>query len=331
MLPACLRRLLHIAALGAATALAVSACGSSSSAPPTSSGSGPELTHLTVGALPITDSAPLFIAIKKGFFRQQGLTVTTKIIAQSTSAIPDMLAGSVDIIGSGNYVSFFQAASKGVIKINVLAAASQCAGNTLNVLALPKSNITGPASLAGKSIAVNLPGNIQTLTLNAVLKDDGINPATIKYVEIPFPAMPAALAAGRVDAISEVEPFITATEQAGATSVLAQCQGSTADMPLSGYYATQAWVKKYPKTALAFQRAIDQAQAAANASPALVRQTIPTYTKITPATAAHISLPHYPPTLQAAQLERVVALMQSAGLVSSSFSVTPILFHPAGS
>ena len=116
----------------------------------------------------------------------------------------------------------------------------------------------------------------------------------------------------------------------GATSVLAQCQGSTADMPLSGYYATQAWVQKHPKTALAFQRAIEKAQAAANASPALVRQVIPTYTKITPATAAHISLPYYPPTLEAAQVERVVALMQSAGLVSSSFSLTPMLFHPGG-
>jgi NitT/TauT family transport system substrate-binding protein len=241
-----------------------------------------------------------------------------------------MLAGSVDIIGSGNYVSFFEAVSKGVIKINVLAASAQCAGNTLNVLAMPKSKITSPADLAGKSIAVNLPGNIQTLTIDAVLKGDGVNPATIKYVEIPFPSMPAALAAGRVDAISEVEPFITAAERSGATSVLAQCQGSTAGMPLSGYYATQAWVQKHPKTALAFQRAIEKAQAAANANPALVRQVIPTYTKIAPATAARISLPYYPPTLEAAQVERVVALMQSAGLVSSSFSVTPILFHTGG-
>jgi hypothetical protein len=57
---------------------------------------------------------------------------------------------------------------------------------------------------------------------------------------------------------------------------------------------------------------------------------IPTYTKITPAIAARISLPYYPPALQAAQLERVVALMRSAGMVSGSFSVTPLLFHPGG-
>ena len=325
-----LRRLPLIAALAAAGTLAAAACSSSASAPAASSGRGPELTHITVGALAITDDAPLFIAIKKGYFRQQGLTVTTKIVAASTDAIPDMLAGSVDIIGSGNYVSFFEAASKGVIKIDVLAAGSQCAGNTLNVLAMPKSNITSPADLAGKTIAVNLTSNIQTHTINAVLKDKGVNTAGIKYVVIPFQDMPAALVTGKVDAISVVEPFITAAEHDGATSVLAECQGSTAGIPLGGYYATQAWVKKYPKTALAFRRAIDQAQATADADRALVQQVIPTYTKITSAIAARISLPYYPPTLQAAQLGRVVALMRSAGMVSGSFSITPMLFRPGG-
>jgi NitT/TauT family transport system substrate-binding protein len=195
---------------------------------------------------------------------------------------------------------------------------------------MSKSAITSPADLAGKTIAVNLTSNIQTLTINAVLRNQGVSTSGIKYVIIPFPDMPSALVTGKVDAISVVEPFITAAEHNGARSVLAQCQGPTAGIPLGGYYATQAWVKKYPRTALAFRRAIDQAQAAADADHALVQQVIPTYTKITPAIAARISLPYYPPALQAAQLERVVALMRSAGMVSGSFSATPLLFHPGG-
>jgi NitT/TauT family transport system substrate-binding protein len=321
----------RLLASAAAAGLAVAACGSSAPAASSGSAKGPELTHITVGTLAITDAAPLFIAIEKGYFKRQGLTVTTKIVAQSTAALPDMISGSVSIIGSGNYVSFFEAEAKGVAKVRILAAASQCVGNTQNVLAMPSSKITTPAGLAGKTIAVNLTGNIQTLTINAVLKAKGINPSSITYVEIPFPDMIPALTAGRVDAISEVEPFITSAENAGARSVLAQCQGATASIPLSGYYATQAWVQKYPRTALAFQRAIEEAQAAADADPALVRQVIPAYTTIKPAVAARISLPYYPPTLNAAQLNRVVALMRSAGQVSKSFSLTPMLYHPAGS
>jgi NitT/TauT family transport system substrate-binding protein len=74
-----------ISAVSLATALVTAACGSSGGAKP--SASGLEKTHLTVAALPIVDDAPLFLAIKKGFFRQAGLTVTPKIITQSTLAV----------------------------------------------------------------------------------------------------------------------------------------------------------------------------------------------------------------------------------------------------
>jgi NitT/TauT family transport system substrate-binding protein len=64
---------------GLATLLANAACGgpATSAASGGSSGSGLEKAHLTVGALPIVDDAPLFLAIKNGYFKQQGLTVTT--------------------------------------------------------------------------------------------------------------------------------------------------------------------------------------------------------------------------------------------------------------
>jgi NitT/TauT family transport system substrate-binding protein len=35
---------------------------------------------------------------------------------------------------------------------------------------------------------------------------NGGDSSTLSYVEIPFPAQPAALAAGRVDGVFEVEP-----------------------------------------------------------------------------------------------------------------------------
>jgi NitT/TauT family transport system substrate-binding protein len=310
--------------LAAALTVAVTGAGRS---PARSSARDPRRPRITVGVVPTTDTAPLLVAIKRGYFKRQGLTVTTKILAQSTAVPPDMPSGRVEIVAGGNYVSYFEAAARGA-KIMVVAAASQCAGNTLNVLVAPKSKITKPADLAGKTIAVNLTGNMQTLTINALLSDQGVNPAGITYVRIPFASMPAALEAGRVDAISEAEPYITEAEGEGATSVLAQCQGSTVDMPLTGYFASRAWVRAHPEAALAFQRAIGEAQAAADKEPGLVREVIPAFTGISGSVADRISLPYYPPALDAAQLDRVVALMRSAGLVGGSFNVAPLLVSP---
>jgi NitT/TauT family transport system substrate-binding protein len=315
--------------LGASVTVALTAAGSSPAASPTLARD-PKLTRITVAVVPSTDTAPLFIAIKQGYFARLGLTVTTKILAPGAAALPDMLSGGADVIAGGSYVSFFEAAARGAARIRVLAAASQCTADTLNVLALPASKITTPADLAGKTIAVNATGDIQTLTIDAVLRDQGINPAAIKYVEIPFADMPAALADGRVDAISEVEPFIAAAEQHGAAAVLRQCQDSTTDMPLAGYFATQGWAARHVQAALAFQRAIEEAQAAADADGALVRQVLPGLAGITPAAAATVSLPYYPPALDPAQLQRVVALMRAAGLVGGSFNPTPLLLAPDG-
>jgi len=315
---------------GLATLLATAACGgpATSAASGGSSGSGLEKTHLTVGALPIVDDAPLFLAIKNGYFRQQGLTVTTQIIPQSTLAIPDMLHGTVDIIGSGNYVSFFEGQAQKTFSIRVLSAAATCTQNSFGVLTLPHSGINDPAGLAGKTIAVNITNNIQTLTANAMLKSDGVKPASVKYVVIPFPDMAAALKAGHVDAISAVEPFITGAEQAtGAVPVMSQCTGSLSRLPLSGYFATAAWVARYPHTAHAFQVAMQKAQAFADTNPAAVQKILPTYTKISAAAAPHIKLGYYPPTLVPAQIQRVADLMLAGGLLKTRLDVQPLLLH----
>jgi NitT/TauT family transport system substrate-binding protein len=314
-------------ATGLAVLSAAAACGGSATSA-ASGGTGPEKTHLTVGALPIVDDAPLFLAIKNGYFKQQGLTVTPEIIPQSTLAIPDMLHGTVDIIGSGNYVSFFEGQAQKTFNIRVLSPAATCTQNSFGILTLPHSAIKGPAGLAGKTIAVNITNNIQTLTANAMLKADGVNPASVKYVVIPFPDMAAALKTGHVDAISAVEPFITGAEQGmGAVPVMSQCAGSLSQLPLSGYFATAAWVAKYPHTAHAFQVAMQKAQAFADANPAAVQKILPTYTKIPAAAAAHIKLGYYPPTLVPAQVQRVADLMLAGGLLKTRLDVQPLLLH----
>ena len=324
------RRSACIAAAGLAALWATAACGGSAqpSTSTSSTGTGLEKTHLTVGALPIVDDAPLFLAIKNGYFKQQGLTVTTQIIPQSTLAIPEMLHGTVDIIGTGNYVSFFEGQAQKTFSIRVLSAGATCTQNSFGILTLPKSGIKGPAGLAGKTIAVNLTNNIQTLTADTLLKANGVNPASVKYVVVPFPDMAAALKAGRVNAISVVEPFMTGAEQAmGAVPVMSQCSGSVSRLPLSGYFATAAWAAKYPHTAHAFQVAMAKAQAFADANPSAVQKVLPSYTKITAAAAPHIKLSYYPPALNPAQVQRVADLMLAGGLLKTPLDVRPLLFH----
>lgn len=314
----------------AAVALLAAACGSSSPSPATGGTASPaatglEKTTVTVGVLPVIDAASLELGIKQGFFARQGLTVKTVPVLQSTQAVPNLLRGTVDIIGAGNYTSYFEGDSRGAFSIDVIAMAINCVPKNFEVLALSGSGITSAKDLAGKTVAVNLTSNVQTLTLNAILKAQGVT-GTPNYVAIPFPEMGAALKAHRVDAVSVVEPYVTAYEKTdGAVPVTSQCVAPVANYPLSGYFATASWVKQYPNTLRAFQRAMAQAQAYANANPAAVRAILPTYTKITAAEAGQVVLGSFPATMDTGQLQQVADLMRQQGMISSPLSVSGVV------
>jgi len=315
-------------------AILISACSSSTSTSPASSstptshasasasssatGSPATMTNVVVGSLPVLDTAGLQVAIKEGFFTQAGLNVTVKSVAQSTAAIPDLLHGSIDVIGGGNYVSFLEAQAHGTFPVEFLAPAVDCTSDDYGVAAMPSSGITTASDLAGKTIAVNLTKNIQTLTTSAVLSADGVKASSVTYVEIPFPDMVAALKAGRVNAISAVEPFLSAALAAGAKLVTSTCTGPTADFPMSGYITTQTWAHQNPAAAKAFQEAVEKGNAYADAHPDVVRSVLPSYTSLTPMAAAAVPLGTYPGTLTTTPLERIATLMAAAGLTAPS-------------
>lgn len=318
-----------------AFALAVAGCtgpassgGSAGATIPASPGpAGPlEKTHLTVGTLAVNDDAPLYLAIKDGLFRQAGLTVTPVPVPASADAIGDMRRGTADVIAGADYVSFFQAESKGSVRLRLLADASHCRTSTFQVLALPGSGINGPASLAGKTVAVNLTGSVQTLTLDSLLNANNVSPSSVRYTRVPFPDMAAALKAHKVDAISTIEPYVTGTEeQDGAVPVVSQCTGPTADFPMSGYFATDAWARKYPNTARAFARAIDAAQALANSDQQSVRAILPTYTAVSAQAADVMGISSYPDTVSATALQQVTIMMRTAGMLPGPLSVQSLL------
>lgn len=315
----------HFYALAAtAVALLCSSCGGSGA---TSGGSG--TISITVGALPVVDDVGMYIAQDEGIFQQDGLNVTIQSVATSAVAIPQMKSGKIDILGGGNDVSFIQLAASNPASppFKLLSEAATCAPGAFEVLVLPSSGIQTPADLEHKTIAVNIPNNIQTLTINSVLQADDVSSASVHYTAIPFPQMVAALKAHKVQAISEVEPFATQAQQAaGAEPILDQCTGPTNAIPLSGYYAPAAWAQQNPDAVQRFQKAMAQAQDIADTNRAEVEKALLTYVpKLSEVQAATIALDQFPTATDSVQLNRVSSLMLEAGLIHKSFQASSLV------
>jgi NitT/TauT family transport system substrate-binding protein len=314
-----------------ALAASSAACSGSSDKKDSSSGSGNglEKTEITVGAMPITDDAPLQIAVQQGLFKAEGLNVKLQTITGGAEAIPKLAGGSLDI-SFGNFVSFLGAKAKGVLDVRFVAEGFQSAAGTHEVLVPKDSPIRNVKDLAGKKIAVNTKRNLSSLLIKATLAPSGVTLDDDKnFVEMPFPNMEAALKNKSVDAVQVVEPFVTQLQQSlGARVLVDLSQGPTADFPIAGYATTAGWAAKNPKTVAAFQRALSKAQAMAT-DHKVVQTILPSYTKITPQVAATLSYGAYPTTLSATRLQRVADVMQQYGYLNSKIDVQTLLIAGA--
>ena len=319
------RRLVSVVAsvLAAALVASCAALGGSGSAPAPGAG-GVEKPVLRGGMLNIVDTASFFVAQQRGYFQAEGLAVEPVTAQGGASSVPGLLGGSLDV-AFGNYVSFFLAQSQGIGQFTLISDGYQAGPDTFVMLARPDGAVRRPADLAGKRVAVNTFRNIVELNARSALQANGVDPATVQFVEVPFPDMAAALSTGRVDAASMVEPFITsASRSIGAVPILDTASGPTQDIPLAGYGTTARFARENPRTVAAFQRAMTRGQQAAS-DRRTVEEVLPTYIRIDQSTVSLINLGTYPQSLEATRLQRVADLMQEFGQTPGRFDVRPLL------
>jgi NitT/TauT family transport system substrate-binding protein len=319
-----------VAVLGVLTLLAAG-CGSSSGSSHAGSGSGgtasgPELKDITVGTLDIPDGAALFIAIKNGYFKREGLTATPQIVQSSETSNEDMAAGTMDF-SLCNYVSSFIADENG-LPLRFTADALQAAPNVFDILVPKNSPIKTVADLKGKKIgAPTAKGAVGNLAIDQLLKEHGIPSSQVTTVPIAFPNMEEALGTGQVNAIWVTAPFITQIEKTlGATRLVDSMTGPLTGLSVAGWCTTQAFAQKDPKTVAAFTAAIQHGQQIAGANDdAAVRQILPTYTKISAQIAASMTLGVYPTSLSATRMQHVADLLYQIGFLPKKLNAASLI------
>jgi NitT/TauT family transport system substrate-binding protein len=294
---------------------------SSSAAAPTGSGT------ITVAATAGAGDAPLYIAIKNGLFRQQGLNVRVLPESSFRSEVSDLDSGRAQI-AFGDYADMFYAQQQAQKKhqLNIIAEGYDAAPNVMEILTMPGTaanpGISTPAALSGKTVGTpepqeiprttiknKAPDSLETAAAWSVLSADNVAPTSITWDAMPTNQLVGALKSGRVNAILVTEPTIfTAESQAGAVPVLDAGTGTTANLPLDGYFSTAAYAAANATNVDAFQYALQKAQAEA-AQSAPVQAILTSSAGLPGQTAALVTLGTYPTELQVADLKRVATLM----------------------
>jgi NitT/TauT family transport system substrate-binding protein len=286
---------------------------------------------LKVGTIPIGDIAPLYVGIKKGFFTQEKLTVKPQPAQGGAAIVPAVLSGS-DQIGFSNVTSLIIAASKGlpvqVISQGVLAGADR--SKAFDALMVPKgSPITSVKQLEGKTVAVNNLNNVGPLTINTAVSKAGVDYKKLKYIEVDFPDMPAALSSKRVPAAWMVEPFVSQAKAAGAKTLATPFEETAPNLTIATFFASKKYIAENPDVIERFVRAMNKSLEYSQSHPDEVRKIVPTYTKIPPAAAEHMTLPTWKADLNQATIEQTAQLAEKYGYVKSAPSIDELIWKPS--
>ena len=332
--------------------LTVAGCqaSSSSTAEPTFTDSN---NVVKVAETPGVGDAPLFIAFQQGLFRKAGLQVRITNYGSTKKELSALRAGQVDV-AFGDYADMFyaQAQSQSQVKANqgqrlnlvIVAGGYDAVANTMEVLAMPpghgSSGIVTPQDLVGKTVgtaaAQVMPSNVpaqpyslDTVATQSVLENDNVKPASITWKPLPASVSPIqALATHQVNAILATEPTIFEAEsQLGAVPVLDACTGSTANLPLDGYFSTRTVASAQHAKLAAFRAALLRAQALANNQSAPVRNTLEGSEGMSVQDASLLTIGQYPTTVSVNDLQRVISLMFFFNAIPTQPSVKAMIFH----
>jgi NitT/TauT family transport system substrate-binding protein len=308
-------------------ALLAAACGSGSSDGGSSGGSSGGTTKVKVGVIPIVDVAPIYLGIKQGFFTAEGLDVSLETAQGGAAIVPGVISGQYQF-GFSNTTSLLLAGSKG-LPLKVVSSGVASTGvkdkDFGAVIVKGSSPIKTAADLAGKRVAVNTLKNINTTTVNKVVKDAGGDPSTINYVELPFPDIAAAVAKGDVDAGQVVEPFLTIATGQGDRQVVSNYAGTDPDLTVGMYFTSQSYASKNAKVVTGFIAAMKKSMEYATAHPDDARAALTTYTKIDPAVQKSLVLPRWPATVDRDSVQLLADLAKQDGLITTPPNLDTLL------
>jgi NitT/TauT family transport system substrate-binding protein len=307
--------------------ITVAGCSSSGSSVP--SGPSPEVSKIVVDAVPTADEAGLYIANQRGYFKQQGLSITIDPILGGEPGMADLQTGKAQVI-VGNYVSFIlaqihQTYGRKPIDLRIVADGSHMQQGNQAIYVMPKSRFKAVADLTKyhAKVGINTPSNVGQVLFGALFKQDGLPLSSIRQVYEAFPDMIGDLAKGKLDAAWLPEPFGTiAQETIGAVALADFNQGSLENFPIGAYIGTQQWVQSHPNTVAAFLRALEEGQQVADTNRAAVEAALMDKANLTaayaaaPLQAATMTLDTYPLTMDVPDMQRVSDAMFEFGLES---------------
>ncbi len=313
----------HLTATLLAISLAATACGGGGEEPAAPG----EPDKVTVGVIPILDVAPIYLGVEKGFFEKRDIDLELTLAEGGAAIVPAVVSEQYQF-GFSNVISLLLAQSEG-LPVKVVSNGNNSTGvdgeDFAGLMVKGDSAIQSPKDLEGKTVAANTLQNIVDTSVRASVRKDGGDPSKVKFVALPFPEQPAALANGQVDAVFVVEPFQQAVLAEGGRKIASSYVDAADDLTVAAYFTSQQLQAENPDLVKRFTEAMQESLSYADSHPDEARAIIGTYTEIAPEVIEKVTLPKWPADINRDSLETMADLAVEDGLLKEAPDLNALL------
>ena len=215
---------------------------------------------VTVGTANSATDIAVYVAEKKGYFKEEGLAVNFIAFDSAAKMIAPFASGDLDVGGGGTSAGLYNAVARG-IDIKIVADKNHTPpGQGIQPLLVRKDHVESGryktiADLKGMKISTAAPGSAASTTLDRALKMGGLKITDVDQVYMGFPQQAIALANKAIDAAFTAEPSATQAVNSGSA---VRVMGDDEIYPmhqLAVVFYSGSFIKKKPEAARRYMRA----------------------------------------------------------------------------
>jgi NitT/TauT family transport system substrate-binding protein len=204
--------------------------------------------------------SPQYVAIQKGFLEKYGIKIELTTGQGADAVMTSVLSNQVEIGFAGPEASIYVYNEGKEDHTEVFAQLTKRDGSFL----VSKTNTDNFNwnDLRGKTVIPGRKGGVPYMTLEYVLKQNGINPQTDLILDdsIKFDLMAGAFSSGEAEYVTLFEPTASMTEMQGKGYVVASVGEASGEIPYTAYFAKKSYIEKNPDIIQNFTNAIYEGQ-----------------------------------------------------------------------
>jgi ABC-type nitrate/sulfonate/bicarbonate transport system substrate-binding protein len=160
-----------------------------------------EPLKLTLFGQPSVNNDSIWMAIEKGFYKNEGLDITCRLFPSGTTAFQAFQTGQGDIVMTGDLpsVQYFFRANGDYRTIAIIERDAK------GYVAVASKDIKSPKDLAGKTIATRV-GSTGSWFISEYLTKNGVDPKTVPVKNLDTQVLPTAVCGGDIAAFFIWQP-----------------------------------------------------------------------------------------------------------------------------